>query len=361
MNEEKLNELRTRIDQLDQRLLELISERAACASEVGQIKKAAGNENCQFYRPDREAQVLRKIAQNNPGPLSNDEAVRLFRELMSACLALEQQMTIAFLGPAGTYTEEAALKHFGGSVQTMPLASIGDVFRQVDAGNASYGVVPVENSTEGVVTHTLDNFMRTKVKIVGEVELPIHHHLMSKQTDIKSIKTLCSHQQSLAQCRNWIEQNLPEVEKNPASSNAQAAMMAAKQDQHAAIASRAAAHEYGLNILASNIEDMPNNSTRFLIVGKANVGPSGSDKTSLLVSALNESGSLHKLLAPFAKHKVSMTRIESRPSQNTNWDYVFFFDLEGHIQDPPLAKALTELQSVATMVSVLGSYPKAVV
>lgn len=361
MNEDKLNELRTRIDQLDQRLLELISERAACASEVGKIKKAANNENCQFYRPEREAQVLRKIAENNPGPLSNDEAVRLFRELMSACLAVEKKMNIAFLGPAGTYTQEAALKHFGGSVQTMPVASIGEVFRQVDAGNASYGVVPVENSTEGVVTHTLDNFMRSKVQIVGEVELPIHHHLMSKETDIKNIKTLYSHQQSLAQCRNWIDQNLCEVEKNSVSSNAQAALMASEQPQVAAIASYAAAQQYGLNILASNIEDMLNNSTRFLIVGKASVGASGEDKTSLLVSALNESGSLHKLLAPFAKHEVSMTRIESRPSLNTNWEYVFFFDLEGHIDDAPLAKALDELRDVATMVSVLGSYPKAVV
>lgn len=361
MKEDKLKELRTRIDQLDQRLLELISERAGYASEVGQIKLAADHENCQFYRPDRESQVLRKIAENNPGPLSNDEVVRLFREIMSACLALEQQMKIAFLGPSGTYTEEAALKHFGGSVRTMPLASIGDVFRQVEAGNASYGVVPIENSTEGVVTHTLDNFLRSKVQIVGEVELPIHHYLMSRETDINNIKTLCAHQQSLAQCRNWLEQNLCAVEKSAVSSNAQGALLASEQHQVAAIASQSAANQYGLNVLASNIEDMPNNSTRFLVVGNARIGPSGADKTSLLVSALNESGSLYQLLAPFARHHVSMTRIESRPSHNTNWEYVFFFDLDGHIEDAGLAKALGELGEVATMVKVLGSYPKAVI
>lgn len=357
---DKLNDLRCKIDQLDKQLLELISARAKCASEVGEYKRANDKDNHQFYRPEREANVLRKIAEQNLGPLSDEEMARLFREIMSACLALERQLNIAFLGPEGTYTEEAALKHFGHSVQTTAINSIGEVFREVESGAANYGVVPVENSTEGVITHTLDNFTCSSLKIVGEVELRIHHHLLSDLKDMNKIELIYSHQQSLAQCRKWIDANLPSVKLQAVESNAQAAMLAKKESTHAAIASRSASEKYELNVLASNIEDMPNNSTRFLIIGSNDIAPSGIDKTSLLVSAPNKPGALHRLLQPFANHNVSMTRIESRPSHSANWEYVFFLDLEGHVEDQALKLALDELRRDSDLVNVLGSYPKAV-
>ena len=357
---DKLTELRSQIDQLDQQLLELISARAKCASEVGAFKRANGDDNCNFYRPDREANVLRKIADKNPGPLADEEMARLIREIMSACLAVERQLNIAFLGPAGTFTEEAALKHFGHSVQTSAISSISEVFREVESGAANYGVVPIENSTEGVITHTLDSFTHSSLKIVGEVELRIHHYLLSQESDKNDVKLIYSHQQSLAQCRNWLDENMSSIERESVASNAAAAKLAQKETGSAAIASRSASEKYGLNILASNIEDMPDNSTRFLIIGTNTVTASGVDKTSLLVSAPNKPGALHKLLEPFAKHNVSMTRIESRPSHSANWEYVFFLDLEGHIEDLPLRMALEELRQVSDMVNVLGSYPKAV-
>ena len=356
----KLDELRLRIDQLDQQLLELLSARANCASEVGALKRASNNGDCQFYRPEREAEILRRIAEQNPGPLGDEEMVRLFREVMSACLALEQQLSIAFLGPEGTFTEEAALKHFGRSVRTCAMTSIDEVFREVESGAANYGVVPIENSTEGMINHTLDNFMRSPLKIVGEVELRIHHCLLSKETSIDKLKLVYSHQQSLAQCRKWLDSNLGAVERKAVGSNAKAALLASEEVGAAAVASRSAANKYELSILANNIEDMPNNSTRFLIIGMASSAASGKDKTSLLVSAPNEAGSLYRLLEPFAKNKVSMTRIESRPSHDVNWEYVFFLDLDGHIEDLPLQQALAELQHVTDLVNVLGSYPKAV-
>ena len=358
--EDELEKLRSRIDKLDQQILELISARARCASDVGMIKRADNGGDGQFYRPEREAQILRQIAEQNPGPLSADVVVRLFRELMSACLALEQPLKIAFLGPAGTFTEEAAMKHFGNSVQTAAMASIDEVFREVESGAAHYGVVPVENSTEGVVTHTLDNFMRSPLKIVGEVELRIHHCLLSKGVNIEDLKIIYSHQQSLAQCRKWLDSNLGSIERKAVSSNSQAAVNASKEQGAAAVASRSAAEKYELNVLASNIEDMPENSTRFLIIGKIDAGVSGKDKTSLLVSAPNRAGALYRLLEPFAKNQVSMTRIESRPSHGANWEYVFFLDLVGHVDDLPLQNALQELEQEAEMVKVLGSYPKAV-
>ncbi len=355
-----LDKLRAQIDQLDDQLLKLISDRARCAAEVGAIKRSDQGDDCLFYRPEREAEILRRVGENNPGPLRNEEVIRLFREVMSACLAVEQPMKIAFLGPAGTFTEEAALKHFGHSVFTAAMTSIDDVFREVESGAASYGVVPIENSTEGVVTHTLDNFMRSPLKIVGEVELRIHHNLLSGEDDIDKLQVVYSHQQSLAQCRKWLDSNLASIERKTVGSNARAAKLAANEPGAAAVASRAAADKYSLNVMASNIEDMPDNSTRFLIVGKCDVAASGQDKTSVLVSAPNVAGSLYRLLEPFAKNQVSMTRIESRPSHGENWEYVFFLDLDGHIQDAPLQQALSELQNVAEMVNVLGSYPKAV-
>lgn len=359
---DELDDLRRQIDQIDRQLLALICARAKCACQVGDYKRQSNHAGCDFYRPEREANVLRNIVENNPGPLANEEITRLFREIMSACLAAERQLNIAFLGPSGTFTEEAALKHFGHAVKTTAVNTIGDVFLEVESGAADYGVVPIENSTEGVITHTLDNFTRSPLKIVGEVELPVHHCLSSQVLDIKDVKLIYSHQQSLAQCRNWLDAHLPGVPTEAVTSNAAAARRAAQQAKHAAaIASRSAAQKYQLNILAGNIEDKPNNSTRFLIVGASTAAASGVDKTSLLVSAANKPGALCKLLAPFARHNVSMTRIESRPAHGAKWEYVFFLDLEGHVSEPALQAALQELNQTSNIVNILGSYPKAVI
>ncbi len=358
-DENKLKSLRERIDAIDAQLLVLISQRGGLAHEVAEAKLGAG-ESPNFYRPEREAQVLRKIIANNPGPLPDEEMARLFREIMSACLALEKKLNIAFLGPEGTFTQAAALKHFGHSVQTTPLAAIDEIFREVQSGTADYGVVPVENSTEGVINHTLDMFLKSPLKICGEVDLRVHHCLMGRMTDVVEIQRLFSHQQSLAQCREWLDAHLPNVERVPVSSNAEAARLASTTDGVAAIAGEIAAELYGLKILHSNIEDEPNNTTRFLIIGKEDTPPSGIDKTSLMVSARNKPGALASLLEPLAESRISMTRIESRPSRMGMWEYVFFIDIEGHRQDEKTANALDKLKQEAAVLKILGSYPKAV-
>ena len=358
-----LQHIRARIDLLDEQIQALINARASCAQEVAALKlnvSAQSPEATSFYRPEREAQVLRTVMARNTGPLSSEEMARLFREIMSACLALEQPMKIAFLGPEGTFTQAAALKHFGHSVTTVSHGSIADVFRDVESRVSHYGVVPVENSTEGIVNHTLDMFMNSPLQICGEVELRIHHNLLGSLSDIKAITRVYSHQQSLAQCREWLEENLSGVEHVAVSSNAEAARRAAQEPGAAAIASEAAAQIYNLHILVANIEDEPDNTTRFLVIGPQSPPPSGSDKTSLLLSARNRSGALHHLLEPLSRHGISMTRIESRPSRRGMWDYVFFIDIEGHRQEPKVAQALQELGAEAAMLKVLGSYPGAV-
>ncbi len=357
-DEQRLRELRDRIDALDVKIQDLISERARCAQEAAKSKKRAGQQN--FYNPEREAQVLRLVLERNQGPLSNEEVARLFRELMSACLALESPLNIAFLGPEGTFTQEATLKHFGHSVHTLPLATIDEVFREVESGHADFGVVPVENSTEGTVSHTLDMLMKTPLKICGEVELRVHHHLLGKTPDQAQAKKVVSHQQSLAQCRAWLDTNLPGVKRVAVNSNAEAALVASRDASCLAIAGESAAGIYGLNILARNIEDEPQNTTRFLVIGNIETRPSGHDKTSLLLSGKNKPGALHALLAPLAHHRINMTRIESRPSRQTVWEYVFFVDIEGHIEDKKLRQAVAELEQEAAFLRCLGSYPKAV-
>lgn len=356
---DKLTAIRERIDELDTKVLQLISERARCAQEVARIKSAAQTDAA-FYRPEREAQVLRRVLETNKGPLADEEMARLFREIMSACLALEQTLSVAFLGPEGTFTQMAVYKHFGHSVNSKPLAAIDEVFREVESGACHYGVVPIENSTEGVVNHTLDMFLQSPLKVSGEVELRIHHHLMGQPSDFDQIKRVYSHQQSLAQCREWLDANLPAAERLAVSSNAEAARRAASEAGTAAIAGEVAAELYGLEVLRSNIEDHPDNTTRFLIIGRRSVAPSGHDKTSLLVSARNKPGALFRLLEPLARSRVSMTRIESRPSTCVNWEYVFFFDVEGHVEEPSLKQALEELREEAEFMKILGSYPKAV-
>lgn len=358
-DQEHLAEVRQQIDDLDHKIQELINARAAAAQEVAHIKLAR-NPDTVFYRPEREAQVLREVKQRNQGPLGAEAMARLFREIMSECLALELPLNVAFLGPEGTFTQSAALKHFGHAVSTVPMAAISDVFQEVESGICHYGVVPVENSSEGVVSHTLDMFLNSPLKICGEVTLRIHHNLLGSDGGLDALKVVYSHQQSLAQCRGWLDRHLPHAERVPVGSNAEAAKKACGDPSAAAIAGMMAAELYGLHVLVPNIEDEPDNTTRFLVIGRQAVPPSGDDKTSLLLSTRNESGGLYRLLAPLAEHGISMTRIESRPSRRGNWDYVFFVDINGHRDDANLAPALVALQRQAGMYKDLGSYPKAV-
>ncbi|MDX5297466.1 MAG: prephenate dehydratase [Gammaproteobacteria bacterium] len=355
----KLAALRERIDSIDTELMRLISARAQCAQEVAQVKLAARpDEEVVFYRPEREAQVLRRIKAENPGPLPAEEMARLFREVMSACLALEHPMRVAFLGPAGTFTQAAALKHFGHSVTSVPLAAIDQVFREVESGSAHYGVVPVENSTEGMVSHTLDMFITSPLKICGEVQLRIHHHLMAHpEADAAAIERIYSHQQSLAQCRQWLDLHWHQAERITVSSNAEAARRVREEPSAAAIAGDMAAELYGLRILSSNIEDRPDNTTRFLIIGREDVAPSGKDKSSILVSMRNRPGALYKVLEPFHRHDISLTRIETRPSPSGTWAYVFYIDFEGHVNDPAIQRVLSEIDREAVELKHLGSYP----
>jgi len=357
--EHPLAGIRREIDAIDDQLLALLNRRAACAQQVAEIKTAAGEVEC-FHRPEREAEVLRRMAERNPGPLGRDVVVRFFRELMSECLALEKPLAVAFLGPEGTFTQQAAFKHFGHAIAASPLPSIDEIFRSVEGGDCQYGVVPVENSTEGVITHTLDSFMRSGLLITGEVSLRIHHNLMGQCEDLAGIREVFSHQQSLAQCRGWLDRQLPGVRRTAVSSNAEAARLAAETPGCAAIAGEVAAELYGLGILARNIEDEPDNTTRFLVIGRNPVNRTGQDKTSLLLTTRNDPGALYGVLEPFARHGISMSKIESRPSRRGAWDYVFFVDVEGHRDDPTLAGALAELERKTTLLKILGSYPKAV-
>ncbi len=352
-----LRTIRARIDTLDEQIQALITERARCAQDVAAIKQSLGDSS-NFYRPEREAQVLRQVIARNHGPLNDEAIAHLFREIMSACLALEEPLTVAFLGPEGTFTQAAALKHFGHGVCTRPLRAIDEVFREVESGGADYGVAPVENSTEGVVNHTLDMFLQSPLRICGEVQLRIHHHLLGFIDAVRDLGRVYSHPQSFAQCREWLDLNLPHAERVSVSSNGEAARLARAEPGCAAIAGQCAADIYKLPIVVANIEDDPNNTTRFLIVGTRSVPPSGQDKTALLVASPNRPGSLVRLLEPFARHGLSMTRIESRPSRRGMWDYVFFIDLEGHREDAPVAAALAELEQQASLLKLLGSYPR---
>lgn len=358
----RLDQVRHRIDALDEQIQTLISERAQCAQQVAEIKKAEDPAATVFYRPEREAQVLQKVMARNQGPLHPEEMARLFREIMSACLALESPMKIAFFGPAGTFTQTAALKHFGHSVRTFPLATIDEVFREVEAGAVNYGVVPVENSTEGVVTHTADSFISSTVRIIGEVQLRIHHHLLvSEGTKADAISSIYSHQQSLAQCRKWLDAHFPHAQRVAVSSNAEAARRIKGEWHSAAIAGETAAELYGLKKLYECIEDNPKNTTRFLIIGNEAVPRSGDDKSSIIVSMhKNQAGALYGILEPFKSRNINLTRIESRPSQTDAWSYVFFIDFEGHVDDAPVKAALGELESRVRELKLLGSYPKAV-
>ena len=353
--------VRRQIDSVDEKIHALLNERARLAQRVG-ISKTRDGRTVDFYKPEREAQVLRMARERNAGPLRDEEILRLFREIMSACLAQQEPLKVAFLGPEGTFTQAAVLTHFGHSVRALPLMSVDEVFHEVEAGNADFGVVPIENSTEGTVNHTLDRFLTSPLKICGEVELRIHHYLMGAMSSLGGIERVCSHAQALAQCRAWLADHLPNVEQVAVSSNAEGARRARDEKGTAAIAGDTAAEVYGLKVLAAQIEDRPDNATRFLVLGRKLFAASGDDRTTLLLSMghSHAPGALYRLLEPLARHRVSMTRIESRPSHRRKWDYVFFVDVEGHSEEPHVSKALEALKKRSSLFRVLGSYPRAV-
>ncbi len=352
---EKLNKLRTQIDHLDDELLKLLNQRAGLAQQIGHLK-----DDGKIMRPEREAQVLMRLQKSNGGPLSNTAVSQLFTEVMSQCRALEAPLTVSYLGPEGTFSELAALKRFGNAVHGYPCASIDDVFRAVESGASHYGMVPVENSSEGAIGRTLDLLQQSTLQVCGEVLLPIHQCLMAKNCDFGAIKTVYSHPQSLGQCQGWLNTNLPHAARIPVASNAEAARMASESMHSAAIAGSNAAVLFGLGLCVENIEDETNNTTRFLLLGYQHVAPSGNDKTSLVMSATNRPGAVHDLLVPLARHGVSMTRLESRPARSGMWEYVFYVDIEGHQEDDKVSAALAELKKVASFVKVLGSYPAAI-
>jgi len=358
-NQQWLTTLRAQIDEIDTNIQSLITERARIANEVAQSKSKA-NTGGVYYRPEREAQVLRAVKSRNQGPLSDEVLVRLFREIMSACLAQQNPLNIAFLGPEGTFSEMATYQFFGHSVKSMPESTIDRVFTEVEAGVADFGVVPIENSTEGAVNNTLDMFVNSPLKICGEIDLPIHHNLMSQQSQLNNINVIYSHRQSLAQCRSWLHEHAPHIETVAVNSNAEAARKASFNEHAAAIAGESAAVMYGLKILHADIEDQTDNATRFLVIGKEVLANSGEDKTSLMLAARDEPGILFHILKPLNDYGVSMTRIESRPSKRTKWDYIFFIDVEGHVKDQQLSKAITEIKRFTSNLKILGSYPKSV-
>lgn len=352
-----LDALRAQIDELDRRIQDAISERAKIARSVA----AAKDGDAFYYRPEREAEVLRAVVERNDGPLSNEEMVRLFREIMSSCLAQQEPLKIAYLGPEGTFTQTAVTRHFGHATKHLAVGTIDEVFREVEVGRADFGVVPVENSTEGTVGNTLDMFVRSPVKIAGEVELAIHQNLMGVAEGLEAIERVYAHRQSLAQCRGWLRDHLREAELIAVDSNAEAARRVRHAPDAAAIAGRSAADIYGLNILAAEIQDRDDNTTRFLVLGRRLLAASGSDKTSILMAADNRPGLLYRLLQPLAERGIMLNRIESRPARSGKWGYVFFVDVDGHAEDEPLAGALAELAERTSLFKVLGSYPTAVV
>jgi chorismate mutase/prephenate dehydratase len=352
---DEIERLRREIDAVDDELAALVQRRGGLAQKIGALKSAAP-----AYRPEREAEILKRVM-GKTGILSAERVAAVFREIISACRGLEEAIRVSYLGPEGTFSEQAVRKHFGRAVEALPAASVDEAFRRCESGAAQFTVVPVENSTEGAVGRTLDLLLATPLRICGEIELRVHQNLLSRSKKIASVRKVYSHAQSLAQCNGWLSQNLPGVERIPVTSNADAALRASKEDAAAAIAGEAAAERYQLAILARAIEDDPNNTTRFLVLGNLEPAPTGKDRTSLVMSAENKPGAVHALLTPLAQHRVSMTRIESRPARARSalWEYVFFIDVEGHQRDERVAAALAELKRLAPYLKILGSYPVA--
>jgi chorismate mutase/prephenate dehydratase len=350
--------LRTRIDAVDRELLTLLNQRAALALEVGEVKKAEGSV---AFRPEREAQVIDGLKRSNPGPLKPESVAPIWREIMSACRALETPTRVAYLGPAGTFSEEAALGFFGSSIVKVQCASIDEVFRTASAGAADFGVVPVENSTEGVVARSLDLFLTEPLFIIGETSLAVRQNLLRRENSLQGIGAVCAHPQSLAQCHGWLSYHLPNVERRPVSSNAEGARLASLDPSIAALASERAGSEFGLHVLAPAIQDDAHNRTRFAIITSLDRHPqpqaSGHDCTSLVVSVTNRPGAVHDMLVPLKRHGVSMSRFESRPARSGQWEYYFYIDLQGHPEQAELAAALKELRATCAFFKVLGTYP----
>lgn len=354
----QLGELRVQIDALDQQLLALLNQRAKLAQCVGEVKKLDGSP---VFRPDREAQVIERLQAVNPGPLRSDSLAPIWREVMSACRALEGRQRVAFLGPVGTFSEQAALKYFGSSIEPIVCANIDEVFRATLSGSADFGVAPVENSTEGVVARSLDLLLQSPLSIVGETSLLVTHNLLRAQPDRSGIEAVCAHPQALAQCQNWLSQHLPQAERRAVASNAEGARLAAQDGRLAALASERAASQFGLHVVQRAVQDEAHNRTLFVVLTRPEhhtvSHPTGNDCTSLIVSVDNRPGAVHDLLAPLKRHGVSMTRFESRPARSGQWEYVFFIDLAGHLAQDPVAAAVDELRQLCSFVKVLGTFP----
>ena len=352
--EKLLKPLRDQIDAIDVQLLDLLNRRARVAQEVGHVKNKV---DAPVFRPEREAQVLRGIADRNPGPLGNNELQTIFREIMSACRSLEKKVIVAYLGPEGTFSEQAVYQHFGKSINAIPCASIDEVFRAAEAGTADFGVVPIENSTEGAISRTLDLLMQTPLTISSEVSIPIHHNLMTLSGNMDGVRSICAHSQALAQCQGWLNQHYPNIMRQAVASNAEAARLASEDPAVAAIAGEIASQHYVLQVVSAHIQDEPQNRTRFAVIGHKETEPSGKDQTSLVLSVQNKAGAVYKMLAPLEKFGVSMTRFESRPAKTGAWEYYFFVDIEGHVKEEKIRLALAELKDSVAYFKVLGSYP----
>ncbi|WP_288380258.1 prephenate dehydratase [uncultured Massilia sp.] len=352
---DKLLPLREQIDAIDAQILDLLSRRGQIAQQVGHVKAET---NAPVFRPEREAQVLRGVAERNPGPLKDRDVQTIFREIMSSCRALEKRVTVAYLGPSGTFSEQAVYQQFGSAIETLPCVSIDEVFRATEAGTADFGVVPVENSSEGAINRTLDLLLATTTIISGEISIPVHHSLMSKTGSMEGVTVVCAHSQALAQCQVWLNQHHPGIERRAVASNAEAAILASQDPTVAAIASEMAGEQYQLGVVQPHIQDDPHNRTRFVVIGSLQTGPSGRDRTAIVLAVPNKAGAVYNLLAPLAKHGVSMTRFESRPARIGTWEYYFYVDVEGHVHDASVDRALAELKDNAAFFKVLGSYPQ---
>ena len=354
---ERLSDLRQRIDEVDGRLLELLGERGRLVLEVGALKHAT---NAPVWRPEREAQILRRLAERNPGPLPDVAIAAVWREVISGCRELERRLRVAFLGPVGTFSEQAVLAQFGQGVETVPCVSIDEVFRATEAGTADFGVVPVENSSEGAVNRSLDLFLQSPLKICGEVSVPVRHHLLTHSGTMQGVTRICAHAQALAQCTGWLNRNYPTLERVPVSSNAEGARLAALEPHTAGIAGDGALGRYEVRVVAQSIQDDPLNRTRFAVIGNHLCGASGEDQTSLILSVPDRAGAVHALIEPLSRHGVSMKRFESRPARQGNWEYYFYIDLLGHEADASVAAALAEIRAHAAFFKSLGSYPREV-
>ncbi|MCO5119593.1 MAG: prephenate dehydratase [Burkholderiaceae bacterium] len=352
----RLLKLRERIDAIDAQMLDLLNARGMCAREVGEIKRES---DAPVYRPEREAQIFERLRALSKGPLPGAAIEAIYREVISACRALERRMRVAYLGPPGTFSEQAAHKHFGQGIDPLACATIDEAFRRTEAGDADFGVVPIENSTEGAISRTLDLLLESPLTVSGEISIPVRHCLMSLHGTLEGIERICAHPQALAQCSGWLDRNAPGVERVPASSNAEGARLAAADPKLAAIAGEPAARTYGLALIESGIQDSPGNRTRFVVIGTYQCAASGLDLTSLILSVPDRAGAVHRLIEPLARHGVSMKRFESRPARRGDWEYFFYVDLVGHKDDAAVAAALAEIRDQAAYFQIIGSYPRA--